>query len=528
MALLSGFLVGGGLVRKWTKVDSRCQCGLTSRRPLLRVTSCVKSAETEIDARGFVIPKVGQVVVFAGRWPGEDAVGLVEGVQLVQSKTYHVADVVTMRGVGPSLYAVDRKVRGARQWMDVGRLRVASDAEFVASQNAYRVQNLRDGYAVVPVDPSARERYWAEYERLKWDLVRSALFCGAGGTVVDFAVTRSGGDALCFALGSAFGIAYLLLLERDVDTVRLGVQSWLTKLRFLLPAVPLGVLAALAPILPFTLVKEGPGLLPVSLRNDVVLSVVLGFLSFKLPILWKGAHEALSSLEDMDTGEPTNLGSAFVSALVGLSKRRDREESTFSAPSNDDGTPRRPVVICGPSGVGKSTLIRKLHQRLPNRFGFSVSHTTRSPRPGEVHGRDYLFISAEEFRAMVDRGEFIEWAEVHGNLYGTSWASIQRVSEAGLNCLLDIDIQGVEAITASPTLDPITIWVAPPSMETLTKRLQSRGTESEESIHIRLQQASREMEFAATRNLFDFTVVNDDILRAVEELSQYLSACLDP
>merc|ERR1711990_301804 len=141
----------------------------------------------------------------------------------------------------------------------------------------------------------------------------------------------------------------------------------------------------------------------------------------------------------------------------------------------------RPVAIVGPSGVGKSSLIKVIQERCPGVFGFSVSHTTREPRAGEENGRDYHFVSRDEFQAGLQSGEFIEYAEVHGNFYGTSKASVNSVAQNGQICVLDIDVQGCRAVRSSE-LNPFTIFIMPPSMEALEQRLRARNTDSDEVI----------------------------------------------
>ncbi|XP_063025693.1 guanylate kinase isoform X1 [Melospiza melodia melodia] len=126
----------------------------------------------------------------------------------------------------------------------------------------------------------------------------------------------------------------------------------------------------------------------------------------------------------------------------------------------------RPVVLSGPSGAGKSTLLKKLLKDYENIFGFSVSHTTRQPRPGEVNGKDYHFVSREEMQKEIDAGEFIEHAEFSGNMYGTSKGAVQAVQAQNQICVLDIDIQGVRNIKRTE-LNPIYISVQPPSIEIL-------------------------------------------------------------
>jgi guanylate kinase len=172
------------------------------------------------------------------------------------------------------------------------------------------------------------------------------------------------------------------------------------------------------------------------------------------------------------------------------------------------------LIISSPSGAGKTTLTRKLLERRTN-FGFSVSHTTRAPRKGEVDGRDYHFTDPPTFGAMVERGEFAEWAEVHGNLYGTALSEIERCREAGkTGIVFDIDYQGARQIKASRP-KAVGVFVLPPSMAELERRLRSRGSDDEATIQRRFHNAKREIE---NYGLFDYLLVNDDVDGALARL----------
>nr|XP_028607465.1 guanylate kinase isoform X1 [Podarcis muralis]XP_028607467.1 guanylate kinase isoform X2 [Podarcis muralis] len=182
----------------------------------------------------------------------------------------------------------------------------------------------------------------------------------------------------------------------------------------------------------------------------------------------------------------------------------------------------RPVVLSGPSGAGKSTLLKKLLKDYENVFGFSVSHTTRQPRPGEVNGKDYHFVSREEMQKQIDAGGFIENAEFSGNMYGTSKAAIQAVQAQNQICILDIDMQGVKNIKKTD-LNPIYISVQAPSIEVLEKRLRDRQTESEDSLQKRLNAARIDMELSKEPGLFDLIIINNDLEEAYTELKNILA-----
>lgn len=167
-------------------------------------------------------------------------------------------------------------------------------------------------------------------------------------------------------------------------------------------------------------------------------------------------------------------------------------------------------IISAPSGAGKTTILKAVLSRLPA-IGFSVSHTTRNPRPGEGDGRDYFFVDRERFSALRENGEFLEWAEVHGNCYGTSASAVASELEQGRDVVLDIDVQGASQLRARPGLDATSIFIAPPSLAELEQRLTGRQTESEETISLRLRNARQELLEA---NRYDYLLVNDDLEQA--------------
>lgn len=171
------------------------------------------------------------------------------------------------------------------------------------------------------------------------------------------------------------------------------------------------------------------------------------------------------------------------------------------------------LVISAPSGTGKSTLIRKFCAEFP-RLAFSVSYTTRSPRPEEVHGREYHFVSREEFLALREQGVFAEWAEVHGRFYGTPRAAVLDLLSQGRDVLFDIDIQGARQLRAAFPQGCL-VFLLPPSRRALEERLMGRGTEDRETLDRRLGNARMEMDQAG---FFDFQIVNDDLEQAYQKL----------
>ncbi len=175
-------------------------------------------------------------------------------------------------------------------------------------------------------------------------------------------------------------------------------------------------------------------------------------------------------------------------------------------------------VVAAPSGAGKTTLVRLLLEREPVQL--SISWTTRGPRPGEENGREYHFTTVDEFRAMISRQEFLEWAEVHGNYYGTSKKWIADRLAEGSDVLLEIDWQGAQQVRAEFP-EAIGVFILPPSMEELTRRLTGRGTDAVEVIERRLAAAQAEMRHVGE---FDYVIVNDRLELALDDLCAVVRA----
>jgi guanylate kinase len=177
------------------------------------------------------------------------------------------------------------------------------------------------------------------------------------------------------------------------------------------------------------------------------------------------------------------------------------------------------VILSAPSGGGKTTIARALLARRPE-LGYSVSCTTRAPRPSEENGRDYYFMTRSEFLAERERGAFAESAEVHGNLYGTLRSEVERVMAGGKHVVMDIDVQGaVQFIRAFP--QSVTIFILPPSAEVLLERLRGRNTESAAQLAARLQSALQELQHVGE---YEYVIVNDDLERAVASVESILDA----
>lgn len=177
-------------------------------------------------------------------------------------------------------------------------------------------------------------------------------------------------------------------------------------------------------------------------------------------------------------------------------------------------------ILSAPSGAGKTTILKPVMAELPA-LSFSVSHTTRAPRTGEVDGQDYHFVDMADFARMRDNNEFLEFAEVHGNYYGTSLQAVTRQLTSGIDVILDIDVQGARQIKDNQAINPVTIFIVPPSMAELKTRLTGRATDSEETIQLRLDNAIREM---ASMAMYDHIIINDKLDEAIEMVKAVILA----
>ncbi|HXC92634.1 MAG TPA: guanylate kinase [Geobacteraceae bacterium] len=176
-------------------------------------------------------------------------------------------------------------------------------------------------------------------------------------------------------------------------------------------------------------------------------------------------------------------------------------------------------IISAPSGAGKTTLCRELLDIFPE-LRHSISFTTRKARPGEIDGKDYFFVDREKFLRMAENGEFAEWAEVHGNLYGTSLKTLEESRSDGIDLILDIDCQGAAKLKASK-VQGVNIFILPPSFSELKRRLESRNSDSKDVIDRRVANAASEIPEA---RWYDYIIVNDQFSKAVEELKSIIIA----
>jgi guanylate kinase len=176
-------------------------------------------------------------------------------------------------------------------------------------------------------------------------------------------------------------------------------------------------------------------------------------------------------------------------------------------------------IISSPSGGGKGTLIREVLRIVPN-IGYSISFTTRKMRVGEEHGKHYFFVNRDEFENLIERGEFLEYAEVHGNFYGTSKTQVEKMTNDGRDVILEIDVQGANSIRAKMP-KAVSIFILPPAFEVLKTRLVLRQTESDEELAIRLRNSRGEVEDYKD---FDYVIINDEVEKATNDLKTAILA----
>lgn len=476
------------------------------------------------------LPKPGQVVLTPGRWADEDGAGIVENVRFVQSRGTHVVDVVQLRRVRDDIFEKGSRALGKSQskWYDIDDVRLVSSPVYLSGQDAYRLPEVRNGYSIVqPLDDDAKQRADAEYIELKNYMLKTTTAFGAFGTIVSaLAIDIDHGKAFgCAALTS---LIYLAMLQAKVDNVG-GRENFLRKvlyLRFVVPVLPFMYLAKTASV-------SGTSFWPLNggIPKGQVAAIFAGLLSYKVPLFLKTGKELLDGLARIEPGSTGMLGTSL--SLTARAIQRRGSESLVNASdqvaAGSEEVENIPsIVFAGPSGSGKSTLMEKLELDYPQAFDYSVSHTTREPRQGETDGDDYFFVDAATFEKMISEGKFIEYARVHGYYYGTSVASVLRVQTSGKVCLLDLNIEGIEALRKMENLQivPRFVWVAPPSFEVLEARLRNRGSETEASMKTRLDTAKREVMYAASSKIFDLTIINEDIDASYAELQSFLRSIL--
>eukprot|EP00871_Galdieria_phlegrea_P003663 jgi/Galph1/4298/GphlegSOOS_G2994.1 len=443
-----------------------------------------------------LFPRVGQVFQCPGKWKTETEFAIVEKVDNPTLNKNTFVDVKYLRRRSGNLFEIDKKRK--KGWYAVADLekvpvrRLESEDVWII-ETPEKAPNISTSCEGQQTD--WKSIYLRDYLQLKKKWIQNVLLVDIFG----FGLTWicSSGLSYNFLMGSLCGLVYLTLLMENVDNIgRQGarrIRSAVSSVRFLFPLVPVTLIFG-RPSLSETVTASG--------TVSALLFSMIGFSTYRIPLIF----DALQSIK---------------TALPYLSYPRTSNKMQTRQFHSSEEKPPQCVVFAGPSGVGKSTFIRKLLTDYPEIFEFSISHTTRKPREDEVDGISYYFVDEKQFLEDVAAGKFIEYAQVHGNFYGTSFPSVERVIQNGKVCLLDVDIQGVQAVKKS-NLEARFIWIAAPSLEELERRLRKRKTETEETIQRRLTTAKEEILFALRSGIFDHTIVNEDIDVAYEELKNLL------
>ena len=354
-------------------------------RPLTPLRATLRMmAERELDPRGFVVPQVGDVVKVPSKWPGEWDVAQVDFVQFVSSRQAYEVDLLPLKSVGQSLYRLPGRKPAATR-ADVAKLsRIA--AEYVRENDAYRINeaDLAPLGGKKVADPSMTEQGLQEYAELKATLLREAALVGGAGAIgVSFAYGSEVGSAA--AAGAVAGCAYLYLLSRQTDKV--GGDAPTSKVEAYAVAGRLGV-----PVLLMVALSArngvsgiGPAATLSMLTPQQFGGAVAGFLAYKVPLLARQFGRAIAELSQPDEGDTLPTGGGLGMAMRVASQRAAAKQETAdagaAAAATTAGAPPRTIVISGPSGVGKSTLVAKLLEELPEAVDFSASDAPQPPPP---------------------------------------------------------------------------------------------------------------------------------------------------
>lgn len=286
---------------------------------------------------------------------------------------------------------------------------------------------------------------------------------------------------------------------------------------------------------PFAFTEQGIAMLSGVLKSKRAIKVNIAIMRtfVEMRRLVAGYKELESKIETLEKKYDKNFSVVF-DALKNLIVTKNiplrpigykNFNSSINSKKEKNKLTGRLIIFSAPSGAGKTTIVKHLLQQ-NFKLEFSVSATSRQPRPGEVHGKDYYFLSEEEFRKKIDNDEFLEWEEVYsGIFYGTLKSEVERIRNAGKNVIFDVDVVGGLNIKKFYGSEALAVFVQPPSVEELKKRLQNRSTESVEKIRMRVAKAEKELTFAGR---FDVVIVNDDLPKALNEaenvVSEFLSA----
>lgn len=509
----------------------------SSRATVLKSDEASNELKEDLGKEQSYEPKVGDVVLFPGKWPGEHRVGVVENVTNRETAARSIVDIQPLQRLGQtSTYVEDAKRKAV--WMESGDVISCDDAEYDEKNKVWHLPALPPRMADDQnrqLSLAERNQGLQEYERLKRWLIQGTVATSALGTAY-YAVRNGVVETIAFAAGSLAGILYLTLLQRSVDRIRPVALP---------PEQPIPTTASdedgerqhIAPVfpvarysLPFLLIL---GLFVVqkgSLTPREVFACILGFLTYKIPLWYASIREFVDSARQQFDDRGTSAAASVErnsSSSGALLKRQVRFARNLPDLSRVP-PPVEAIVVTGPSGVGKSTLIARLLAEFPKHLGYSVSTTTRAPRSGEIDGLSYHFVSKEKFLADVEAGKFIEYASVYGNYYGTTFDAVRAVTQTSPPriCVLSLDLQGVETMMSSQSLDAFFIWIAPPSLHELERRLRERETESPSELARRLAAARQEMERADRSPNFDIRIVNDDFEVAYGKLRRVVLALL--
>ncbi|HDR51005.1 MAG TPA: guanylate kinase [Mariniphaga anaerophila] len=278
---------------------------------------------------------------------------------------------------------------------------------------------------------------------------------------------------------------------------------------------------------PFAFTEQGVAMLSGVLKSKRAIKVNIAIMRtfVQMRKLMVGYKELENKIEALEKKYDDNFSIVFkaLKSLIVTKKNRPRPIGYKNYNENKSTSAGRLIIFSAPSGAGKTTIVKHLLQQDLN-LEFSVSATNREPRQGEVNGKDYYFLTEEEFRKKIETDEFLEWEEVYnGIFYGTLKSEVERIRNAGKNVIFDVDVVGGLNIKKFYGTEALAVFVQPPSVEELKNRLKNRSTESEEKIKMRIAKAEKELEFARK---FDVIIVNDKLPKALNEAEKVVSGFL--
>lgn len=485
----------------------------------------------------YLLPQIGDIVRYPSQWKGEWEVGQVDFVLYDVDRDNFDVDIITMKSIQEDLYVRVPIQEAFMEKLPLEKIRPIA-YQSVSELNAYRVNPKQIQKTQERLFNST---YYAEslddYESLKEGLVNSMVFTGIGGALFCL-LTGKGIDAtLGYFVGTLAGVAWMLLLQRKVDTIEksTAVQDALLNVRFLMPVIAMSAMVLKHVAL------DGQEFSNHILGRDEFLATFFGILTFKVPtyvnnlgsaiynfifganektqylasksfwamsasMIWKGA---MSEKEKRTAAEVRELREKI--DKLQMQKRRAAEGDSAPAPA-----PGKLIVVSGPSEAARRTLISKLLAESPDKYGFTISCTTRPQRGGEVDGSDYTFLSGQQFDQMVLDDKFIECSTIGGAKYGTSLAAVEAVCNNGKSCLIDLDVKNVEELKRFSGLRTFSVYVAPPSLDALRAQLGEFKKDSS-ALERAMEQISK---VASSADCFDKIVLKDDLDESYSELKQ--------